>query len=289
MGVPAILFLCFVFRDIHCSRTMADAGDHVRGMAEVAKQAQEGLKLFKQDGPAEIDTAGATAFKAAEDEKIKALEEVIKGLAGKDNKKARTEKEKEVKAIKDNKQYIDAEKILKGKEPQNGFFVKKVDEAPKVEEKKVEAKEPEAEKKADKKEKKPAKTESAGISPAERNELEKIKNDIIARKKELKEQGMSGGQINKDEQVAQMVSRMNELKEKECPGSTDPKKGEKKDDKKGGAVSKENSAQVETLQNEIEEYRQKLINEFKYTKKEIADDPDMKDLQAKLNKLKGKK
>merc|ERR1712183_1125497 len=105
---------------------------------------------------------------------------------------------------------------------------------PKVDEKKEEVKEPEAEKKADKKEK-TAKTESAGISPAERNELEKLKTDIVARKKELKEQGMSGGQINKDGQVAQMVARMNELKEKECPGSTDAKKSEKKDEKKGGA------------------------------------------------------
>merc|ERR1712046_171412 len=131
--------------------------------------------------------------------------------------------------------------------------------------------------------------ESAGISPAERNELEKLKTDIIARKKELKEQGMSGGQINKDAEVAQMVARMNELKEKECPGSTDTKKSEKKDEKKGGAVSKENAAQVETLQAEIEEYKQKLINEFKYSKREIADDPDMKDMQDRLKKLQGKK
>merc|ERR1719436_781445 len=60
-----------------------------------------------------------------------ALDEVIKGLSGKDNKKARTEKEKEKKAIKDSKQYIDAEKIAKGKEPSNGFFViKKEEDAP---------------------------------------------------------------------------------------------------------------------------------------------------------------
>merc|ERR1740123_1741298 len=51
------------------------------------------------------------------------LDEIIKGLTGKDNKKARTEKEKEKKALKDSKQYIDAEKIAKGKEPSNGFFV----------------------------------------------------------------------------------------------------------------------------------------------------------------------
>merc|ERR1712032_1268518 len=93
--------------------------------------AEEGLKLFKQDGPVEVDTAAAAAFKEAEDAKMAELDEVIKGLTGKDNKKARTEKEKEKKALKDSKQYIDAEKIAKGKEPSNGFFViKKEQDAP---------------------------------------------------------------------------------------------------------------------------------------------------------------
>merc|ERR1712050_370544 len=132
----------------------------------------------------------------AEDAKMAALDEIIKGLTGKDNKKARTEKEKEKKALKDSKQYIDAEKVVKGKEPSNGFFVIKKEAAPApapvaaVEEEKEEKEKKEKPKKA---------TESAGISKAERDELEKLKNDIIARKKELKEQGMSGGQMNKDE------------------------------------------------------------------------------------------
>merc|ERR1719217_1259552 len=69
------------------------------------------------------------------------------------------------------------------------------------------------------------KQESAGISKAERDELDKLKTDIIARKAELKGTGMSGGQINKDEHVVIWVKRMNELKEKECPGSTTTKKG----------------------------------------------------------------
>merc|ERR1711920_227764 len=103
--------------------------DRVRGMGEAAKQAAEGLKLFQQDGPVEVDTAAAATFKEAEDAKMAELDEVIKGLTGKDNKKARTEKEKEKKAIKDSKQYIDAEKIAKGKEPSNGFFVIKKEQA----------------------------------------------------------------------------------------------------------------------------------------------------------------
>merc|ERR1712061_737669 len=109
--------------------TMAEADDdRGRGMGEAAKQAEEGLKLFKDTGPVEVDTAAAVAFKEAEDAKMAELDEIIKGLTGKDNKKARTDKEKEKKAIKDSKQYIDAEKIAKGKEPSNGFFVIKKEE-----------------------------------------------------------------------------------------------------------------------------------------------------------------
>merc|ERR1712232_718969 len=128
--------------------------------------------------------------------------------------------------------------------------------------------------------------ESAGISKAERDELEKIKADIISRETELKATGMSGGQINKDEQVVAWVARMNELKEKESPGSTTTKKDEKKKEPK---LSGEAQVEIEKLTNEIEEYRQNLVSEFKYSKKEIAADPDMMDMNARLKKLQGKK
>merc|ERR1712107_36762 len=139
-----------------------------------------------------------------------------------------------------------------------------------------------ADKKADKK--KPAKAmESAGISKAERDELEKLKTDIIARKKELKEQGMSGGQMNKDEQVVAWVTRMNELKEKECPGSST---AGKKDDKEKGKEKVNKSAEKMALEAKIEEYRQQLITEFKYSPKEIKADPDMADMVKALSKMK---
>merc|ERR1711933_588336 len=99
--------------------------------------------------------------------------------------------------------------------------------------------------KDDKKKDSKKKAESAGISPAERQELEKLKADIIARKSTLKESGMSGGQINKDSEIVAWVARMNELKEKE-----------------------------------IEEYRLKLKSEFGYSNKDINADPDMVDMQA---------
>merc|ERR1719454_2067037 len=94
------------------------------------------MKLFAKDGPAETDKAAAEAFKEAHDQKIKALEAEEKALTGKDNKAARTAKGKEIKALKDEPQYIDACKVCKDLEPKNGFFVivkAKVD-APKAEE-----------------------------------------------------------------------------------------------------------------------------------------------------------
>merc|ERR1712151_152553 len=193
-------------------------------------------------------------------------------------------KEKERKAIKDNKQYIDAEKIEKGKEPQNGFFVKvqqKKEEKPKeaAEEKKEDAKE-DAKKKTDK----PKKAmESAGLSPDEKKELEKLKTDIIARKSELKAAGKSGGECNKDEQVVAWVARMQELKIKEDPSSADGDK-KKGDDKKKDKAAK--SQEKLALEAKIEEYRLQLMNEFKYSAKDIKADPDMQEMQKQLAKMK---
>merc|ERR1712083_597572 len=127
--------------------------------------------------------------------------------------------------------------------------------------------EEEKEKKETKK-KEPKKQESAGISKAERDELEKLKNDIIARKKELKEQGMTGGQMNKDEQVVAWVARMQELKEKENPGAAAAEKEAKKDGKKK-KLTTEQEAEKGNLEQEIHEYKEKLKNEFGYTNKDI--------------------
>jgi len=207
-------------------------------------------------------------------------------------KKARQEKSKEAAEVKKSPKYIDAERILKGLESKSGNFVKSVQKghdplAAKAEADAAAAAAAAAEEKNKdaKKDQKPKKDLAAGISKAERDELEKLKNDIISRKKELKDGGMSGGQINKDEQVVAWVNRMNELKEKENPGST-AKPEVKKEEKK---VSAEAKAEMGKLEAEIEDYRQKLATEFKYSKKEIMADPDMMDMQARLKKISGKK
>merc|ERR1712190_428062 len=244
---------------------------HVKGTDLINKQAEEGMKLFAKEGEAEFDVEAATAFKEKTDQQIAALEEEAKALTGKDNKKMRQEKDKEKANLKVSKEYVDACKVVKGLAPPNGNFIKSA-----------------AEKAAPEKEnKKPAKkVESAGISKAERDELEKLKTQIIENKKELKEQGMTGGQINKEEQIVAWVTRMNELKEKECPGATAAGKGDdKQSDKKKKKLDSEQMKMLEEKQKAFEEYTEKLRTEFKYSKKEIAADPDYLDMNAEIDKL----
>merc|ERR1712190_173215 len=259
---------------------------HVKGTDLINKQAEEGMKLFAKEGEAEFDVEAATAFKEKTDQQIAALEEEAKALTGKDNKKMRQEKDN----LKVSKEYVDACKVVKGLAPPNGNFIKSAAPAAAPEAKpaapvEAEAAEPAAEKAAPEKEnKKPAKkVESAGISKAERDELEKLKTQIIEKKKELKEQGMTGGQINKEEQIVAWVTRMNELKEKECPGATAAGKGDdKKSDKKKKKLDSEQMKMLEEKQKAFEEYTEKLRTEFKYSKKEIAADPDYLDMNAEI-------
>merc|ERR1740123_1599663 len=178
------------------------------------------MKLFEPEtGPVEVDKAAAEKFKEEVDAQIAALDAHIATLTGKENKKERTAKSKEASDLKVGKQYIDACKVVKGLEPKNGFFIVVGQAKPQAEAPKKEETEPAAAAAEEKKEK-AKKEENAGISPAERSELEQLKKDIIERKSQLKAEGM------------------NELKEKECPGST------QKDDKKEGKKKELCSSQL---------------------------------------------
>jgi len=254
------------------------------------QMAAEGMKLFEPDnGPLEVDTAAAEKFKADVDAQIAALDGEIAALTGKENKKERTAKSKEASDLKVGKQYIDACKVVKGLEPKNGFFVLAGQEAklaPKAAKKEEAPAAPvEAEVKKEKKEK-AKKEESAGISPAERSELEQLKKDIIERKAQLKAEGMSGGQQNKDSQIVQWVARMNELKEKECPGST--QKEDKKESKKKNSsapLSSEEAKELEKLRGDIEVYKHRLKTEFGYSNKDMKADQDLQDMEKRLAEL----
>merc|ERR1712066_401983 len=232
---------------------MADEA-RVKGMGEAAEQAQKGLALFEKEAvETVIDKEAAASFKTEHEAAIKVKEDHEKTLTGKDNKKERTAVSKEISAMKADPKYVDACKIAKDLPPPNGNFAVSNAPAKAAEAVKEEVKEEKKdEKKKDDKPKK--KTESAGISPDERKELEKLKTDIVARKAELKAAGKSGG---------------------EC---------KKADDKKKDKVNQ--TAEKLALQAKIEEYRLQLINEFQYSAKDIKADPDMVDLQKQLAKMK---
>lgn len=252
-------------------------------MGDAMKQAEQGLALFQKDSvETKTDTAAAAAFKISHEAAIKVKEDRAATLTGKDNKKERSAVAKEASDLKADPKYVDACKIAKDLPPPNGNFITTV--APKKEEVKQAAPAKE-EVKVDKKDKeKPKKaTESAGISKAERDELEDLKKKLITRKGELKAEGKSGGECNKDAEVVEMVKRMTELKIKEDPSLADADKSKGKDKKKNNS---DKSADKSKLEGEIEEYRQKLISDFQYTKKDIAADPDMMEMQTKLKQMK---
>merc|ERR1712070_506345 len=124
--------------------------------------------------------------------------------------KARTELSKEVSLMKTEEMYVDACKIVKGLAPPKGNFIKSVVAGEKGKTTETSTTAAEEKKDTKKKDDKPKKAESAGLSKAERDELEQLKKDIIERKAALKAEGMSGGQCNKDEQVVAWVNRMTE-------------------------------------------------------------------------------
>jgi len=135
------------------------------------------------------------------------------------------------------------------------------------------------------KKEKTKKEEIAGISPAERSELDQLKKDIIERKAQLKAEGMSGGQQNKDSQIVEWVARMNVLKEKECPGST--QKEDKKEGKKKSTapLSSEEQLELDKLRGEIETYKHRLKTEFGYSNKDMKADQDLIDMEKRIAEL----
>ena len=270
-----------------------------------ALRAEQGMALFEKSVEAEVilDAAGAEAFKSATDGKIAAMEEQSKALAGKDNKKLRTELGKEISALRNCPKYVDACKVVKGGKPTHGNFCESpagtpstmAPATPPMAPTPLElmpaleapvSLEPAAE--TSKADKKPKKVESAGLSREEKDELEKLREQIIHRKTQLKEQGMSGGQQNKDEDIVKWVTRMNALKEKENPGSTGKESKADKKTKKKGTLSVEEMQKLEQLKFELDEYTNRLKTEFGYTKKDIAKDPDWMEMSAQLKLLEGR-
>mmetsp|Transcript_78451 Transcript_78451/g.123681 ORF Transcript_78451/g.123681 Transcript_78451/m.123681 type:complete len:266 (+) Transcript_78451:62-859(+) len=255
----------------------------VRGSGGIMlSQAEQGMKLFKaaEATAAEYDREAAEQYRKEIEARITCLEFEAARLTGKDNKKERSAKGKEVAELRAEHRYVDACKISKGLEPKFGNFVTKAAVVPEIVPEPIQqVVETKPSKKENKKEKK---QENAGLSPAETKELEDLKQRIVERKAILKEEGLSGGQQNKDEEIVKMVARMNELKEKQEPGSSKKDKDAKKDTKKKTPLSPEEQRDYVSLQGEVEVYKAKLRNEFGYSNKEMKADPDLQDMEARL-------
>merc|ERR1711904_528677 len=121
-----------------------------------------------------------------------------------------------------------------------------------------------------KKKEKPAK----GLTEQELEDMEKLKQNIMTKKSELKAEGMSGGQINKDSEIVDWVAKLNALKEKEAA-------------LKGNMTEKDLKQEAKGKKGDDKEIA-KLKQEFGYTKQEINKDPDLMDMQKRYKEIGGK-
>merc|ERR1719420_880182 len=207
-------------------------------------------------------------------------------MTGKENKKARNAKSREIAELKKDADFVDAERILVGKEPitpsnktpQNappkkgeyddlfaGCDAGKMYVAPTTESLTFTSK---------KKKEKPAK----GLSEKELEDMEKLKQNIMTKKAELKGEGMSGGQINKDSDIVDLLAKLNALKEKEAALKGNMTEKDAKQETKG---KKGDDKEIEKLRRDIEDYKLKLKEEFGYSKNEINKDPDLMEMQKR--------
>merc|ERR1719305_1259406 len=220
------------------------------------------------------------------------LESEINALPGKENKKARNGKSREIADLKKDADFMDAERVLQGKEPitpsnkdpnspsKKGEFddlfagcdAGKMYVTPTTESLTFTSK---------KKKEKPAK----GLSEKELEDMEKLKQNIMTKKSELKAEGMSGVQINKDSDIVDWVAKLNALKEKEAAlkGNMSQKEAQKEASGKKG-----DEKEIAKLRQDIEDYKAKLKEEFGYSKKEINQDMDLMDMQKRYKEIGGK-
>jgi len=224
--------------------------------------------------------------------KVNVLEGEINALPGKENKKARNGKSREIADLKKDADFMDAERVLQGKEPLTpsnkdpnspskkgeyedlfaGCDAGKMYVAPTTEQLTFSTK---------KKKEKPQK----GLSEKELDEMEKLKQNIMTKKSELKAEGMSGGAINKDSDIVEWVTKLNALKEKEASLKGNMTEKEAKQEAKG---KKGDDKEINKLRQDIEDYKLKLKEEFGYSKNEINKDPDLMEMQERYKQIGGK-
>merc|ERR1711904_479369 len=133
--------------------------------------------------------------------------------------------------------------------------------------------------------KKKKEKKATDLTEEEKQQMEKLKNDIVTKKSELKAEGMSGGQINKDSEIVDWVAKLNALKEKEAALKGNMTEKDLKQEAKG---KKGDDKEIAKLRQDIEDYKLKLKEEFGYTKQEINKDPDLMDMQKRYKEIGGK-
>merc|ERR1719252_255392 len=133
--------------------------------------------------------------------------------------------------------------------------------------------------------KKKKEKKATDLTEEEKQQMEKLKNDIVTKKSELKAEGMSGGQINKNTEIVEWVAKLNALKEKEAQ-----LKGNmtEKDVKKDEKSKKGDEKEIAKLRDDIDAYKLKLKEEFGYSKQDINKDPDLVEMQARYKGMGGK-
>jgi len=123
------------------------------------------------------------------------------------------------------------------------------------------------------------------LSEEEKQQMEKLKNNIMTKKSDLKAEGMSGGQINKDSEIVEWVNKLNALKEKEAQLKGDMTA---KDVKKEEKSNKGDAKEIAKLKDEMDAYKLKLKEEFGYSKQDINKDPDLVEMQQRYKEMGGK-
>jgi len=228
--------------------------------------------------------------------KVKVLEGEINALPGKENKKARNGKSREIADLKKDADFMDAERILAGKEPltpsnkdpnsptKKGEYEDLFAQKATMPDGKLAYVAPTSEIIAFTPKKKKEKAQK-GLSDKEMEEMEKLKQNIMTKKSELKAEGMSGGQINKDSEIVDWVAKLNALKEKEA-ALKENMTG--KDAKKEEKSKKGDDKEIAKLKDDIELYKAKLKEEFGYSKNEINKDPDLMEMQKRYKDMGGK-
>jgi hypothetical protein len=244
-----------------------------------------------------MNQAQAQAILAETMSKVKSLEVEIDDLTGKENKKARNARSRVIAEMKKDVNFMDAERIIAGKEalsPMNrdpNTPSKKMGEYDHLFAKangltadgKLAYVAPTADIGVTTKAKKEKKAKD--LSEEEKQQMDKLKNDIVAKKAELKAEGVSGGQINKNSDIVEWVNKLNALKEKEAQlkGALTDKDAKKEEKSKKGDVK-----EIARLKDEMDAYKLKLKEEFGYSKQDVNKDPDLVEMQQRYKEMGGK-